>query len=39
MAMVLDECPPFPCTKQYAINSLERTTRWAKRCLDHHKKL
>jgi len=39
IAMVLDECPPFPCTKQYALDSLERTTRWAKRCLDHHKKL
>jgi len=30
--MVLDECPPFPCSHQYAKKSLELTTRWAKRC-------
>jgi queuine tRNA-ribosyltransferase len=30
--MVLDECPPYPCSREYAKKSLERTTRWAKRC-------
>jgi len=30
--MVLDECPPYPCSKDYAKKSLERTTRWAERC-------
>ena len=30
--MVLDECPPHPCTKKYAEQSLELTTRWAERC-------
>lgn len=30
--MVLDECPPFPCSYEYAKNSLELTTRWAARC-------
>lgn len=30
--MVLDECPPYPCTREYAKKSLERTTRWAERC-------
>lgn len=30
--MVLDECPPFPCSYEYAKKSLELTTRWAKRC-------
>jgi len=32
IAMVLDECPPWPCDYDYAARSLERTTRWAGRC-------
>lgn len=32
IAMVLDECPPWPCERDYAGRSLEMTTRWAKRC-------
>ena len=32
IAMVLDECPPWPCEYDYAARSLEMTTRWAKRC-------
>jgi len=32
IAMVLDECPPWPCERDYAATSLEMTTRWAKRC-------
>jgi queuine tRNA-ribosyltransferase len=31
--MVLDECPPYPCTESYAQESVQRTTNWAKRCL------
>src|SRR5215210_5797066 len=31
-AMVLDECPPWPCERDYAARSLEMTIRWAKRC-------
>lgn len=31
--MVLDECPPYPCTFDYALESLHRTTAWAGRCL------
>jgi queuine tRNA-ribosyltransferase len=34
IAMVLDECPPWPCTQEYAARSLELTARWAKRCKD-----
>lgn len=34
IAMVLDECPPWPCEYEYAARSLEMTQRWAKRCLD-----
>src|SRR3954471_2606541 len=32
IAMVLDECPPWPCEYDYAANSLEMTHRWARRC-------
>src|SRR3990172_4437417 len=31
--MVLDECPPYPCTEKYAADAATRTTDWAKRCL------
>ena len=33
--MVLDECPPHPCEKKYAEQSMEMTTRWAKRCKEY----
>lgn len=29
--MLLDECPPYPCSYEYAKNSMELTHRWAKR--------
>ncbi|MFK7849613.1 MAG: tRNA guanosine(34) transglycosylase Tgt [Akkermansiaceae bacterium] len=32
IAMLFDECPPYPCDEQYAAKSLALTTRWAKRC-------
>jgi queuine tRNA-ribosyltransferase len=32
IAMVLDECTPYPCDYDYAVQSTELTTRWAKRC-------
>jgi queuine tRNA-ribosyltransferase len=32
IAMVLDECPPWPCEHEYAARSLEMTIRWAARC-------
>jgi queuine tRNA-ribosyltransferase len=32
IAMVLDECVPYPCEYDYAAKSTEMTTRWAKRC-------
>ena len=31
--MCFDECAPWPCTKEYMKNSIDRTIRWAKRCL------
>lgn len=30
--MVLDECAPFPCEREYASVSNDLTVRWAKRC-------
>src|SRR5438094_4012879 len=32
IAMVLDECPPWPCEYDYAARSMEMTARWAQRC-------
>src|SRR5438128_9055878 len=32
IAMVLDECAPYPCERDYAAQSAEMTTRWARRC-------
>lgn len=33
--MILDECPPYPSTYEYAKNSMELTHRWAKRGRKH----
>ena len=35
--MSFDECCPYPSTYEYTKNSMERTTRWAKRCKAAHK--
>src|SRR5690606_7742195 len=32
--MAFDECPPYPCDKQYAKNSLTITNRWLDRCFN-----
>src|SRR6476620_9044827 len=32
IAMVLDECPPWPCDYEYAARSLDMTIEWARRC-------
>jgi queuine tRNA-ribosyltransferase len=34
--MAFDECPPYPCTHEYARQSMERTIRWAKKCAEEH---
>ena len=36
--MSFDECCPYPSTYEYTRNSMERTTRWAKRCIEAHKR-
>ncbi len=33
IAMVLDECVPYPSAYEYVKSSTQRTTRWAERCL------
>lgn len=35
--MAFDECPPYPAERDYLKQSLERTSRWAERCLQAHK--
>ena len=37
--MAFDECCPYPSTYEYTKKSMERTTRWAKRCKDAHKNI
>ena len=34
--MAFDECCPYPSTYEYTKQSMERTTRWAKRCKQAH---
>ena len=36
--MVFDECIPFPAEPAYIKESVDRTTRWAKRCLQAHQR-
>jgi queuine tRNA-ribosyltransferase len=38
VAMAFDECIPFPCEHGYAASSVERTLRWADRCLAAHRR-
>ena len=35
--MAFDECVEYPASYEYTKQSMERTTRWAKRCMDSHK--
>ena len=32
IAMVFDECPPYPCERDYACQAVERTLSWAALC-------
>jgi queuine tRNA-ribosyltransferase len=36
--MALDECPPYPCTHEYAERSNRLTMAWAERCKIHFEK-
>jgi len=33
IAMVLDECPPWPCKRDHCARAVERSHRWARECL------
>jgi len=35
--MVLDECPKLPASKKQLVDAVDRTTRWAERCLTERK--
>ncbi len=37
IAMVFDECAPFPCSYEYACQSAKRTLRWASICLEEER--
>ena len=37
--MALDECPPGLSTREYLIPSIERTTRWAQRCIEANRNI
>lgn len=36
--MAFDECTPYPCDREYARASLERTARWLARCVAAHRR-
>lgn len=33
--MAFDECPPYPCDRKYAEDSMHMTHRWLQRCCEH----
>jgi len=35
IAMVLDECPPWPCEREACARAVERSFRWAKQCKEY----
>ncbi len=39
IAMAFDECAPYPADRNYMVNSVNRTTRWLKRCKDEMQRL
>ncbi len=39
IAMAFDECPPALASREYIMPSVERTTRWLKRCMEEMDRL
>ena len=35
IAMVFDECPPWPCDREYACRSVDLSLQWAARCREN----
>jgi queuine tRNA-ribosyltransferase len=38
IVMAFDECIPYPAEHRYAADSVERTLRWARRCVEAHRR-
>ncbi len=38
IAMAFDECTPYPADYDYVLRSVELTSLWARRCMDHRKR-
>jgi len=36
IVMAFDECAPYPADRRYVKDSLERTSRWLRRCKEYH---
>ncbi len=34
IAMVIDECPPWPCEREECVSAVARSQRWAQQCRD-----
>jgi queuine tRNA-ribosyltransferase len=39
IAMVFDDCTPYPSTYEYAMGSLFRTIKWAAECKEYHRQI
>ncbi|MBE0425638.1 MAG: tRNA guanosine(34) transglycosylase Tgt [Nitrospirae bacterium] len=39
IAMVLDDCPPYPSSYEYLTVSIKRTALWARQCKEYYKKI
>lgn len=37
IAMAFDECPPYPCSRDYACQAVERTLSWAALCTEQER--
>ena len=37
IAMVFDDCPPYPAEREQVLGAVERTTRWAHECRDQNR--
>ncbi len=35
IVMAFDECPPYPCERSYATDSMHLTHRWLEQCIEH----
>ena len=38
IAMQLDQCPPYPATREFVERAVDLSSMWAKRCLASHKR-